>query len=170
MPFFRYCSATLARLSLKITTLCHSVFSLRSPEFLSRQLSEVATRMLTTGSPEFSRRISGSAPRLPTRMTLLTLPAMTPLRAHPKPKTGRTLADRRPDMRRAQPKRACCPQIVCSLFVPSMQKRRAQEPLEESKPGCFAPRMLHVCRCGIFRPRGYHVRHDRKPAKARRLR
>ncbi|MGX9177816.1 cupin domain-containing protein [Mesorhizobium sp. BHbdii] len=40
--------------------------------------------MLTTGSPEFKRRISGSAPRLPTRMTLLTLPAMILLRAHPK--------------------------------------------------------------------------------------
>src|SRR5690349_13999812 len=85
MPFFRYCSATLASWSLKITTLCHSVFSLRSPEFLSRQVSDVATRILTTGSPEFSRRISGSAPRLPTKMTLLTLPAITHLRAHPKP-------------------------------------------------------------------------------------
>src|SRR4051794_39949746 len=81
MPFFRYCSATLAMPSLKMTTLCHSVFSLRSPEFLSRQLSDVAMRMLTTGSPEFRRRISGSAPRLPTRMTLLTLPAMIFLRA-----------------------------------------------------------------------------------------
>src|SRR5947207_3239457 len=58
-----------------MTTLCHSVFSLRSPEFLSRQLSDVAMRMLTTGSPEFRRRISGSAPRLPTRMTLSALRA-----------------------------------------------------------------------------------------------
>src|SRR5579871_3829537 len=56
--------------------LCHSVFSLRSPEFLSRQVSEVARVKLTTGSPELSRRTSGSLPRFPTRMTLLTLPAM----------------------------------------------------------------------------------------------
>src|SRR3712207_4029385 len=59
-----------------MTTLCHSVFSLRSPVALSFQLSEVAMRRLTTGSPELSRRVSGSLPRLPTRMTLLTLPAM----------------------------------------------------------------------------------------------
>ena len=31
-------------------------------EFLSRQVSDVAMRRLTTGSPEFSRRISGSRP------------------------------------------------------------------------------------------------------------
>src|SRR5690606_32090664 len=79
-----YCSATLPRLSLKMTTWCHSVFSLRSPEFLSRQLSDVAIRRLTTASPEFSRRTSGSAPRFPTKMTLLTLPAMILLRAYPK--------------------------------------------------------------------------------------
>ena len=73
-PCVRYCSATLARFSLKITTLCHSVRSLRSPLALSRQLSVVARRRLTTGSPELSRRTSGSRPRLPTRMTLLTEP------------------------------------------------------------------------------------------------
>src|ERR1700752_1020207 len=114
MPFFRYCSATLAIWSLKITTLCHSVFSLRSPEVLSRQLSDVAMRMLTTGSPEFRRRISGSAPRLPTRMTLLTLPAITLLRAHPKQIPSLT-----PYRLRTIP--ACCgslfPQGFCSLFV-----------------------------------------------------
>src|SRR5947199_316427 len=42
-PFFRYCSATLQRPSLKITTRCHSVFSLRSRVALSRQLSDFAT-------------------------------------------------------------------------------------------------------------------------------
>src|SRR3954465_12094677 len=76
-PFLRYCSATLQRPSLKITTRCHSVFSLRSPVALSRQLSEVATLRLAIGRPSWVRRISGSLPRLPTRMTLLTLPAMT---------------------------------------------------------------------------------------------
>src|SRR5947209_15342353 len=60
-----------------MTTRCHSVFSLRSPVALSRQLSEVATRKLTIGRPSCVRRTSGSAPRLPTRITLLTLPAMT---------------------------------------------------------------------------------------------
>src|SRR5262245_13926153 len=60
-----------------MTTRCHSVFSLRLPDCLSRQLSEVATERFTTGSPELRRRTSGSLPRLPTRMTLLTLPAMT---------------------------------------------------------------------------------------------
>src|SRR3954451_15731273 len=76
-PFFRYCSATLHRPSLKITTRCHSVFSLRSPVALSRHVSEVATRRLTIGRPSWVRRTSGSAPRLPTKITLLTLPAMT---------------------------------------------------------------------------------------------
>src|SRR5882672_668198 len=66
--------------SLKTTTRCHSVFSRRSPEFLSRQLSEVARERLATRVPSCVLRISGSRPRLPTRMTLLTLPAMTALR------------------------------------------------------------------------------------------
>src|SRR5689334_100845 len=97
-----------------MTTLCHSVFSLRSPEFLSRQLSEVATRMLTTGSPEFRRRISGSAPRLPTRMTLLTLPAILLLRAHPK-----QILSRSPYSLRAGHARKgwLFPQGFCALFV-----------------------------------------------------
>src|ERR1700704_5851407 len=89
-PFLRYCSATLASPSLKITTRCHSVFSLRSPVALSRQLSDVATLRFTTGLPFCMRRTSGSLPRLPTRMTLLTEPAITnspsPLvRNHPTP-------------------------------------------------------------------------------------
>src|SRR4028119_2349892 len=56
--------------------LCHSVFSLRSPEALSFQDSDVAMEKFTTGSPDESRRTSGSRPRLPPRMTLLTLPAI----------------------------------------------------------------------------------------------
>src|SRR5271169_5351405 len=64
------------RLSLKITTRCHSVRSLRSPELRSRQLSEVARLRLAIRVPSLVERISGSRPRLPTRMTLLTLPAM----------------------------------------------------------------------------------------------
>src|SRR5256886_15596912 len=75
-PFFRYCSAILQSPSLKITTRCHSVFSLRSPVALSRQLSEVATLRLAIGRPSWVRRISGSLPRFPTRITLLTLPAI----------------------------------------------------------------------------------------------
>src|SRR5262245_21296792 len=75
-PFLRYCSAILHRFSLKTTTECHSVFSRRSPVVLSRQVSEVAMRRLAMGRPSCVRRISGSLPRLPTRMTLLTEPAI----------------------------------------------------------------------------------------------
>src|SRR5882757_7497149 len=78
-PFFRYCSATLQSPSLKITTRCHSVFSLRSPEFLSRHVSEVAMLRLASGRPSCVRRISGSLPRFPTRITLFTLPAIAAL-------------------------------------------------------------------------------------------
>src|ERR1700694_2655229 len=78
-PFFRYCSAILQSPSLKITTRCHSVFSLRSPVALSRQLSEVATLRLAIGRPSCVRRISGSLPRFPTRITLFTLPAIAAL-------------------------------------------------------------------------------------------
>src|ERR1700675_4665186 len=62
-----------------MTTRCHSVFSLRSPVVLSRQLSEVATLKLAIGRPSWVRRISGSLPRFPTRITLFTLPAIAAL-------------------------------------------------------------------------------------------
>src|SRR5215471_11162277 len=86
-PFFRYCSAILQSPSLKITTRCHSVFSLRSPVALSRHVSEVATLKLAIGRPSWVRRISGSLPRFPTRITLFTLPAIAALHA---PITGQT--------------------------------------------------------------------------------
>src|ERR1700689_3684769 len=64
-----------------MTTRCHSVRSLRSPDILSFQLSEVATDRLQTLPPLCMERTSGSLPRLPMRMTLLTLPATgTPVR------------------------------------------------------------------------------------------
>src|SRR2546423_6097516 len=78
-PFFRYCSAILQRPSLKITPRCHSVFSLRSPVALSRQLSDVARLRLAIGRPSWVRRISGSLPRFPTKITLFTLPAIAAL-------------------------------------------------------------------------------------------
>src|SRR5215475_3203680 len=87
-PFFRYCSAILQSPSLKMTTRCHSVFSLRSPVALSRQVSEVATLRLAIGRPSWVRRISGSLPRFPTRITLFTLPAIAALHAFEI--TGRT--------------------------------------------------------------------------------
>src|SRR5947209_1566591 len=67
-----------------MTTRCHSVFSLRSPVALSRQVSDVATLRLAIGRPSWVRRISGSLPRFPTRITLFTLPAMhhSPLENH----------------------------------------------------------------------------------------
>src|SRR6516164_1653320 len=78
-PFFRYCSTILQSGSEKITTRCHSVFSLRSPVALSRQVSEVATLRLAMGRPSWVRRISGSLPRFPTKITLFTLPAIAAL-------------------------------------------------------------------------------------------
>src|SRR5215212_9658496 len=78
-PFFRYCSTILQSGSEKITTRCHSVFSLRSPVPLSRQVSDVAMLKLAIGRPSCVRRISGSLPRLPTRITLFTLPAIAAL-------------------------------------------------------------------------------------------
>src|SRR4029077_16204601 len=62
-----------------MTTRCHSVFSLRSPVALSRQLSDVATLRFAIGRPSWVRRISGSLPRFPTRITLFTLPAIAAL-------------------------------------------------------------------------------------------
>src|SRR5689334_21568865 len=59
-----------------MATLCHSVRSLFSPDCLSFQLSLVATRMFATVMPEGMARVSGSAPRLPIKMTLLIPRAM----------------------------------------------------------------------------------------------
>src|SRR5258708_8881106 len=50
-PFFRYCSTILQSGSEKITTRCHSVFSLRSPVALSRQGSDLSTLSLAIGRP-----------------------------------------------------------------------------------------------------------------------
>ena len=54
------------------TTVCHSVWSLQLPS-RSRRRSVVAMRRLPTDVPDWVERISGSRPRLPTRMTLLTV-------------------------------------------------------------------------------------------------
>src|SRR5690242_9303042 len=54
-----------------MTTWCHSVRSWRLPS-RSFHCSEVAIRMFTTSPPLLSERDSGSAPRLPTRITLFT--------------------------------------------------------------------------------------------------
>src|ERR1700710_1471764 len=78
-PFFRYCSTILQSGSEKSATRCDSVFSLRSPVPLSRQVSEVAMLRLAIGGPACVRRISGSLPRFPTRITLFTLPAIAAL-------------------------------------------------------------------------------------------
>ena len=75
-PFLRNLSATSARRSLKMTIRCHSVFSRRSPEALSVQLSLVARVMLTILPPLWVFRTSGSLPRLPTSVTLFTEPAI----------------------------------------------------------------------------------------------
>src|SRR5690349_19230639 len=59
-----------------MATLCHSVRSLFSPDCLSFQFSLVATRMFATVMPDGMARVSGSAPRLPIKMTLLIPRAM----------------------------------------------------------------------------------------------
>src|SRR6202034_4781195 len=107
-PFFRYCSAMRHRFSLKMTTRCHSVFSLRSPVLLSFQDSDVARRRLAIGRPSWVRRISGSAPRLPIRITLLTLPAMTLLRSLACP----------PNLAGCQ---SCCPQVLLPTSLAAYQ-------------------------------------------------
>ena len=55
-----------------MTTLCHSVFSFFSPLALSVHLSAVAMEKDTTGSPLAVLRVSGSRPKRPSRITLLT--------------------------------------------------------------------------------------------------
>src|SRR3954471_6925802 len=74
-PFFRYSPAISPRRP-NMATLCHSVRSLFSPDCLSFQFSLVATRMLATVIPDGMARVSGSAPRLPIKMTLLIPRAM----------------------------------------------------------------------------------------------
>src|SRR5690606_29112590 len=75
LPFFRYSPAISASL-LKNTTRCHSVRSCICPLCLSFQLSDVARVTLVTAPPLGIKRVSGSLPRLPIRMTLLTPRAM----------------------------------------------------------------------------------------------
>src|SRR6202045_5026492 len=57
--------------------LCHSVRSCCAPEALSFQDSLVAIRILVTVMPLGMERVSGSAPRFPTKITLLTPRAMS---------------------------------------------------------------------------------------------
>src|SRR5579883_2152349 len=66
-----------------MTTRCHSVRSLRSPLWRSRHVSDVATDMFTMDLPSCMDLTSGSRPRLPTRMTLFTLPAIWGLLCFP---------------------------------------------------------------------------------------
>src|SRR3954466_10760502 len=70
-PFFRY-SPAISASRPKNAMRCHSVASFISPLALSFHLSVVAILMLVTASPPGRYLVSGSAPRLPTRMTLFT--------------------------------------------------------------------------------------------------
>src|SRR5215470_16296549 len=143
-PFFRYCSATLQRPSLKITTRCHSVFSLRSPVALSRQVSDVATLKLAIGRPSWVRRISGSLPRLPTRITLFTLPAIAALHA---PITGRKTAAGCTWRRLAAPVR----RPIRSTARLSLRSSRDHPGLSTySTAGCDVPVLFH--QTGAFCP------------------
>src|SRR5215470_15287200 len=73
-PFFRYSPAISAN-RCQSTTLCHSVRSCHSP-LLSLKRSLVATVRRATAVPCGVYFTSGSLPRLPIKITLLTLFAM----------------------------------------------------------------------------------------------
>src|ERR1700751_3500261 len=70
-PFETYFSTTSASRSLKMTTRCHSVRSLRSPLFLSVHDSLVARYRLTIFKPSCVVPMSGSFPTFPTNCTQL---------------------------------------------------------------------------------------------------
>src|SRR6185437_6729657 len=74
-PLRRYSAAISPRRPNRATE-CHSVRSWFSPDCLSFQFSVVARRRFATVMPEGMARVSGSAPRCPTRITLLTPRAM----------------------------------------------------------------------------------------------
>src|SRR5437588_323734 len=67
-----------------------------SPLWRSRHVSDVATDMFTMDLPSCMDFTSGSRPRLPTRMTLLTLPAIGASFAFPVPAGRRHLPHRPP--------------------------------------------------------------------------
>src|SRR4029077_13130079 len=69
-PFFRYFWAVSAVLP-QTTILCHSVRFCRSP-LLSLKDSSVASEKLQTAWPPLVYRVSGSRPKRPTKITLLT--------------------------------------------------------------------------------------------------
>src|SRR5437879_13785478 len=75
LPFLRYSPAISAR-RCHTTTLCHSVRSCHSPP-LSLKRSLVASVSFATGVPLGVYFTSGSLPRFPIRMTLLTLFGMS---------------------------------------------------------------------------------------------
>src|SRR5271165_271945 len=74
-PFFRY-SPAISAVRWKATRLCHSVRSCQLPS-LSLTRSVVASENRATAMPACVYFTSGSLPRLPIRMTLLTLFAIS---------------------------------------------------------------------------------------------
>ena len=101
--FLKYCSLTATSLGLAPSFVPQDSLSCRHPQPVAQQarrknagshedknrrqrtrrqtaksfqLSDVAMEKLATLSPDCMERISGSLPRLPTRMTLFTLPAI----------------------------------------------------------------------------------------------
>src|ERR1700693_5981194 len=75
LPFLRY-SPAISASRCQSTTLCHSVRSCHSPP-LSLNRSLVARVSFATGVPLGVYFTSGSLPRFPIRITLLTLLGMS---------------------------------------------------------------------------------------------
>src|SRR5208337_5324886 len=76
LPLFRY-SPQISANRPKATIRCHSVTVVFSPEDRLTRFSLVAIRKFATVEPLLRYFTSGSAPRLPMRMTLFT-PAIKP--------------------------------------------------------------------------------------------
>src|SRR5688572_31592570 len=87
---------------------------------LSFQFSDVATRRFTTSPPLLSERLSGSSPRFPTNMTLLT-----PAIALPSVRFGFVAEDRR----------ALCPAPPDSPTYPQRKKRPKLSPADARPAG-----------------------------------
>src|SRR3954468_22253474 len=162
-----------ARFSLKITTLCHSVRSRGSPDWRSFQRSEVAIRRLTIFWSLWLWRTSGSRPRLPTRITLFTLPAIAcpppPREASPDPACPSRRWAREPPLpvkrgRAYQELLASNSECRRPLRLPREGRRQGQAGGERGPDGAEAGRRHSAGRTAVSRtPRSSIRRRTRRP-------